>query len=836
MNNQHDNELMKENELSEHPQTSTAELRANDLNNKNLKFMSSDEKGRSRSNVKQQQQLVRDLEDDVTTSYQNDNSVYYTPIYKVNNQNQTNSTNRKSLIEPNSAQHLTPKNAMDCSFDNSIVPVASCSSMSSERSSLNSTNIYPTQNHRLNNQTSRHHKKSSRRKDQESQHRTTHHQTSSKHHRRQRTNNHHLELSNNEQPSALSQINSTSNNQNQFVNNQSGPLDPNKSHHLNSNYQTQDQHRIADQNNAGNDLLFDHLSDPNSPSNTDDDSLPYFQTSSFNQDICNALRWKLKYYFMNPIEKWKAKKKFPWKLLLQIIKIIFVTIHVLTYGSTMSRFLNHQGSMLISFRELLLNNWDPVREVMAYPPSAGSYAVYTRDEFFENFDFAVKNFAKITKQATGGFGYLTNNTDEVSPIQVCFKNYVNGSMEPSQFIYNYNNAVKKKCYTLDQLGPAGSKKWDEFSFEKYLDNRSISLDFNRIIKLSLKFKLRTIYLNSLELGSNPECYDVSIKITYDNSQHCGQILIDLKANSFIRECNGNLVDKVGVRLHKYEKTFLRILVIILCLVSFTLCTRSLIKSHKLGAETKNFFKHHFRRHLTLEDQMEFYDFWIIMIILNDVFIMIGTILLEIQHNSNLTNFDYTTCTLFLGIGIFLVWTGILRYLSFFKKYNVVILTAKRAYPDIFRFLICVLLLYCAFCLCGWIILGPYHLKFRTLSKTSECLFSLLNGDDMFATFATTDTNNYAIWIFSRVYLYGFITIFIYIILSLFISIIMDAYETIKECYITGMPLSDLHKFISECDNNPPHIQTRHRHSVFSFRNCIRSCCHCSDNSSAYEGL
>lgn len=296
---------------------------------------------------------------------------------------------------------------------------------------------------------------------------------------------------------------------------------------------------------------------------------------------------------------------------------------------------------------------------MAYPPAAGAYAVYTIEDFYQNFDFAVKNFAKITKQSTGSFGYITNNTDEVSPIDVCFKNYVNGTMNPAEFTYKYNNQIQKKCHTIESMGPAGSEIWEKFSFEKYVNNRSISLDFNRIIDICLKFKLRTIYLNSLELGSNPECYDVQIKITYDNSKHDGQVLIDLKAKSYLRECNGNLIDKVGVRLHKYEKTFLRILVVILCIMSFTLCTRSLIKSHKLGVETKGFFKQHFRRHLTLDDQMEFYDFWIVMIILNDIFIIIGTILLQVQH-VNTTNFDYTTCTIFLGVGIFLVWTGILR--------------------------------------------------------------------------------------------------------------------------------------------------------------------------------
>ena len=42
------------------------------------------------------------------------------------------------------------------------------------------------------------------------------------------------------------------------------------------------------------------------------------------------LQRRLKYFFMNPCEKWKAKKKFPWKLILQIIKIIFVTFQVLS--------------------------------------------------------------------------------------------------------------------------------------------------------------------------------------------------------------------------------------------------------------------------------------------------------------------------------------------------------------------------------------------------------------------------------------------------------------------------------------------------------------------------
>ena len=70
-------------------------------------------------------------------------------------------------------------------------------------------------------------------------------------------------------------------------------------------------------------------------------------------------------------------------------------------------------------------------------------------------------------------------------------------------------------------------------------------------------------------------------------------------------------------------------------------------------------------------------------------------------------------------------------------------------------------------------------QFQTISSTSECLFSLVNGDDMFATFAGMSERSQLVWWFSRLYLYSFISLFIYVVLSLFIALIMDTYETIK---------------------------------------------------------
>ena len=75
--------------------------------------------------------------------------------------------------------------------------------------------------------------------------------------------------------------------------------------------------------------------------------------------------------------------------------------------------------------------------------------------------------------------------------------------------------------------------------------------------------------------------------------------------------------------------------------------------------------------------------------------------------------------------------------------------------------------------------SSFLFQFQSISSTSECLFSLVNGDDMFATFAGMSERSPLVWWFSRLYLYSFISLFIYVVLSLFIALIMDTYETIK---------------------------------------------------------
>ena len=118
--------------------------------------------------------------------------------------------------------------------------------------------------------------------------------------------------------------------------------------------------------------------------------------------------------------------------------------------------------------------------------------------------------------------------------------------------------------------------------------------------------------------------------------------------------------------------------------------------------------------------------------MNDVFILCGTVIkLRISAAATTEMPLYNACGMLLGVGNLLVWVGILRYLGFFRTYNILILTFKRAIPNVLRYMACIILIFCGFAFCGWIVLGPYHVKFQvqfsvlrrlTLVNTSNFAF------------------------------------------------------------------------------------------------------------------
>ncbi|XP_075471758.1 mucolipin-3-like isoform X2 [Ascaphus truei] len=497
----------------------------------------------------------------------------------------------------------------------------------------------------------------------------------------------------------------------------------------------------------------------------------------------DQLRRKLKFFFMNPCEKFRARGRKPWKLCIQILKIAMVTIQLVFFGLSNEMVVTFKEENTIAFKHLFLKGYVDRRD--------DTYAVYRQEEVYDHVTFAIKQYLDLRNLSVGNHAYEKKGAEQ-SAMAVCQHFYKQGSIFPGNDTFDIDPEIQTECFYIEPRTPINDPRLEENQF-------NLTLDFHRLVTVEIMFKLKAINLQTVRHHELPDCYDFTVTITFDNKAHSGRIKISLDNDVSIRECTDWHVSG-SIQKNTHYMMIFDAFVILTCLSSLTLCIRSVIKGIRLQREYVRFSHHRFRMKVSWADHMEFVNGWYILIIVSDVLSIIGSILkMEIQAKS-LTSYDI--CSILLGTSTMLVWLGVIRYLGFFEKYNLLILTLRAALPNVIRFCCCAAMIYLGYCFCGWIVLGPYHVKFRSLNMVSECLFSLINGDDMFATFAIMQQKSYLVWLFSRIYLYSFISLFIYMVLSLFIALITDTYETIKHYQKDGFPESELHAFVSECKDLP----------------------------------
>uniref|UniRef100_A0A5G2R9E9 Mucolipin TRP cation channel 3 n=1 Tax=Sus scrofa TaxID=9823 RepID=A0A5G2R9E9_PIG len=511
---------------------------------------------------------------------------------------------------------------------------------------------------------------------------------------------------------------------------------------------------------------------------------------TFNQHTCpseerlleDQMRRKLKFFFMTPCEKFWTRGRKPWKLAMQVLKIAMVTIQLIFFGLSNQMVVAFKEENTIAFKHLFLKG---------YVDRDDTYAVYTQSDVYDRIVFAVNQYLQLRSISVGNHAY-ENKGAEQSAMAICWHFYKQGNICPGNDTFDVDPEVKTECFFVEPDEAVDTGTLEE-------NKLNLTLDFHRLLTVELQFKLKAINLQTIRHHELPDCYDFTLTITFDNRAHSGRIKISLENDISIRECKDWHVSGSIQKNTRYMMIF-DAFVLLTCLASLTLCARSVVRGLQLQQEFANFFLLHYKKEVSVSDRMEFVNGWYIMIIISDILTVIGSILkMEIQAKSLMS---YGVCSILLGASTLLVWLGALRYLSFFPKYNLLILTLQAALPSVIRFCCCAAMIYLGYCFCGWIVLGPYHDKFRSLNVVSECLFSLINGDDMFATFAKMQQKSYLVWLFSRIYLYSFISLFIYMILSLFIALITDTYETIKHYQEDGFPETELRTFISECKDEP----------------------------------
>nr|NVI71349.1 transient receptor potential cation channel, mucolipin ortholog [Cucujiformia] len=379
--------------------------------------------------------------------------------------------------------------------------------------------------------------------------------------------------------------------------------------------------------------------------------------------------------------------------------------------------VNYTWDNRISFSHLFLKGWDATREINSYPPTAGPLAIYQIEDFYATIDFAFQGYSKISG-AIGSYSY-TNEDNTMSDMVLCRYEYKDGEIFGFNESYVFNSEIVKTCSNISHDLTQG-----QFNSKNYFASEDFK--FSALVRATLDFSLKTVNFKSAGRISPPNCYQFDITILFDNEDHDGQMVLSLDAEPVRLNCKGDVEYVTGNEINSLLRSLLNYLVIFICFLSFGLCGRAIWRAQQLKDITESFFKSNFNKVLSSGDKRKFFNLWYVMIIVNDVLIIIGSAIQEQIEKEEFTSDQWNVCSVFLGLGNLLVWFGVLRYLGFFKTYNVVILTLEKAAPQVARFLLCAILIYSGFTFCGWLVLGPYHLKFKSLSTTSECLFSLIN--------------------------------------------------------------------------------------------------------------
>ncbi|XP_011405686.2 PREDICTED: mucolipin-2-like isoform X2 [Amphimedon queenslandica] len=496
-----------------------------------------------------------------------------------------------------------------------------------------------------------------------------------------------------------------------------------------------------------------------------------------------AMKSELKFHFMNPFQKWKydKRRRFPWKLLVHMIVITLVTIQLCVCAEERRELKTFVFNNRDTFNDLFIikpianDRHDPLN----YYGKASAGTIRKIEDLWGQINHTIITYYSIKTIAIGPYQYGSEDDSNTLPPPLIL----------DLILFDYKNSTTTISISKDA------------DIHELLYDNGVSRSVTNIDSMTFKFNLSSFYKDQ----NFYLCATFHIEIELKNNVIDGTMPVYLRAESEFDPCEDDDGDQKRLNYRgstQHDSVLLAVLgslVLLFTIISTAQCIRSLVTSARFTKRVKNFFLKHFNYKLSLSEYLPLYNVWFMGVICSNVLVVVGTIMFLFTAFINegaLFELSDVSSIIF-GMGVFFQWLGLLRFLSYFDKYNILLITLRLAIPSVIRFMVCGFIFYVAFLLLGWLVLGPYHPKFADPSVTSECLYSLINGDDMFNTYIQMDSSSFSAFIFSKIYLYVFISLFIYVVLSVFISLISDTYETLHEVW-TVRSRGFLQDFANDC--------------------------------------
>eukprot|EP00755_Sulcionema_specki_P014135 Sspe_Gene.55876::Locus_30734_Transcript_1_1_Confidence_1.000_Length_2102::g.55876::m.55876 len=181
--------------------------------------------------------------------------------------------------------------------------------------------------------------------------------------------------------------------------------------------------------------------------------------------------------------------------------------------------------------------------------------------------------------------------------------------------------------------------------------------------------------------------------------------------------------------------------------------------------------------------------WLVTAILSDLVVIAAEgVELYVSREANaVSSMLYEVRSSLKGFATFFAWIMVISYLGHQPRFYLLMKTLRRGTPRALKFVAGCFPILMAYAMLGTVAFGSYADRFSTLDSSFVTLFSVMNGDIIDDTFDSIFLQGSPfLQVFSRVYLYTFISLFIYAILNIFLAIMEDAYFQVKRQLLLGL--------------------------------------------------
>ena len=177
--------------------------------------------------------------------------------------------------------------------------------------------------------------------------------------------------------------------------------------------------------------------------------------------------------------------------------------------------------------------------------------------------------------------------------------------------------------------------------------------------------------------------------------------------------------------------------------------------------------------LSFGDKAKIFNYWSIVVVISNFFQIFGSIMFILRDITPLH-----TLELFVGLGCFLAWISISRYIEHAPEYSYFSRTISHAGPNLLRHLINMLPFFIGFGMLGLAIFWQTY-RFQNPCIAFFSLFCIMLGDEISNTFQELQQVDF---IFGAIYMAVFVFFGMSVLMNIFLVIIGDSFEIIQETH------------------------------------------------------